>query len=233
MRLEFDEQGYVCCILYGCYTGSCVEYAGLVPTQPEEYTDIDDWAERAQTQAYKLDDEGNLIYDADRAASLPNEDDVVLPTYTEKELKALGITDAIQSAIKAALEEATPPFDTIYPIGSIYMSMNATSPEELFGGSWERIEDRFLLAAGNVDGGSSGGSTSHSHTAPVGYNTDNNLFGVSFAQGSGTAPINAEFATTNQTAITGSGTFNWRLARTDSVDHLPPYLAVYVWKRIA
>lgn len=73
MRLEFDEQGYVCCILYGCSTGSCVEYTGLVPTQPEEYKDIDDWADRAQTQAYKLDSNGNLTYDEERAAALQKE----------------------------------------------------------------------------------------------------------------------------------------------------------------
>lgn len=70
MRLEFDEQGYVCCILYGCSTGTCTEYTGTVPNQPEAYADIDDWANRAQTQAYKLGSDGNLVYDAARAASL-------------------------------------------------------------------------------------------------------------------------------------------------------------------
>ncbi len=70
MRIEFDKQGYVSCILYGCSSGSCVEYTGLVPTQPKEYADIDDWAENAQTRAYYLDVQGNLIYDAERAAEL-------------------------------------------------------------------------------------------------------------------------------------------------------------------
>lgn len=45
-------------------------------------------------------------------------------------------------------------FDLVYPVGSIYTSVNSTNPETLFGGTWERITGRFLLAA--TDDGSSG-----------------------------------------------------------------------------
>lgn len=38
----------------------------------------------------------------------------------------------------------------IYPIGSIYMSVNSTSPAELFGGTWEQIKDTFLLGIGTI-----------------------------------------------------------------------------------
>ena len=78
MRFEFDKDGYVCCILYGCYTGNCTAYTGLVPNEPEEYEDMDDWADRAKTQAYYLDSNGNLTYDARRAAKLCPEDEVVI-----------------------------------------------------------------------------------------------------------------------------------------------------------
>jgi len=89
MRLEFDENGYVCSVLFGCISGSCVEYTGLVPEEPEKYADLDDWADRAQVQAYYLDDLGNLIYDAERAAALPAEDSIT--PYTAEYCEERGI----------------------------------------------------------------------------------------------------------------------------------------------
>ena len=38
----------------------------------------------------------------------------------------------------------------IYPIGSIYISLNSTEPATLFGGVWERIKDRFMMPAGDI-----------------------------------------------------------------------------------
>lgn len=40
--------------------------------------------------------------------------------------------------------------DIIYPVGSIYMSVNNVSPATLFGGTWQAISGRFLLAANNT-----------------------------------------------------------------------------------
>lgn len=37
-----------------------------------------------------------------------------------------------------------------HPVGSVYISEVDTEPETLFGGTWERIKDRFLLAAGDT-----------------------------------------------------------------------------------
>ena len=64
-------------------------------------------------------------------------------------------------------------FDLIYPVGSIYMSINATSPATLFGGTWEQIKEKFLYPASSGATGVGGASTvtlskenmpSHNHT---------------------------------------------------------------------
>lgn len=94
MQLEFDSDGYVKAALFGCISGTCTEYTGTVPTQPEAYADICDWVDRAKIQAYKLDSNGNLVYDSAKAATLPNEDDVVLKPYTKEECEALNIAPA-------------------------------------------------------------------------------------------------------------------------------------------
>lgn len=54
----------------------------------------------------------------------------------------------------------------IYPIGSIYMSINEVNPSILFGfGEWEQIKDTFLLASGdNYSLASIGGEATHSLT---------------------------------------------------------------------
>lgn len=54
----------------------------------------------------------------------------------------------------------------IYPVGSLYMSVNNTNPSTLFGGTWQQLKDRFLLGAGNTyANGSTGGEATHILTA--------------------------------------------------------------------
>lgn len=69
--------------------------------------------------------------------------------------------------------------DKVYPVGSIYMSMSATEPGTLFGGTWSKIEGRFLYAveADSVPTGTTGGNAnvslssdnipSHSHSVSL------------------------------------------------------------------
>ena len=62
-----------------------------------------------------------------------------------------------------------------HPVGSLYWSMNATNPANLFGGTWEQIKDRFIWATTSNPGGTGGAynqtlSTanlpSHTHSIP-------------------------------------------------------------------
>ena len=53
----------------------------------------------------------------------------------------------------------------IYPVGALYMSTSNTEPSTLFGGTWERIQDRFLMCAGSTyTAGATGGAATHTHT---------------------------------------------------------------------
>lgn len=61
--------------------------------------------------------------------------------------------------------------DAVYPVGSVYISFNETSPKTLFGfGEWSKIEGRFLFASDSRHAsGTTGGSNdavvvSHTHT---------------------------------------------------------------------
>lgn len=57
--------------------------------------------------------------------------------------------------------------DKVYPVGSIYMSVNSTSPATLFGGTWEAIAGgRVLMGANSTYTlGSTGGSYTHTLSA--------------------------------------------------------------------
>ena len=67
------------------------------------------------------------------------------------------------------LSVITPSRSEQFPIGSIYISINTTNPETIFGGTWEQIQGRFLLSAsssypaGNI-GGASTINLNHVHS---------------------------------------------------------------------
>ena len=139
-----------------------------------------------------------------------------------------------------------------YPVGSIYMSVNSTSPAALFGGTWERIKDMFLLAAGDTyDAGDTGGEATHTLTTdelPAHTHGSKSLTGefgaYSWGSGSGSGIVSKKAYTQNQKATDGNQ-ISWvtygvnATHEHDSVgldtahNNMPPYLSVYVWKRTA
>ena len=123
-------------------------------------------------------------------------------------------------------------WEHIYPVGAIYISANETDPGELFGGSWERIKDSFLLAAGDVYGaGSRGGEAehtltvdeipSHEHNVPVYWKGASGNSSVTI-QGMESSAPNRYPNWINNTDATGGG---------EPHNNMPPYLAVYMWLR--
>lgn len=122
--------------------------------------------------------------------------------------------------------------DMIYPVGSIYMSVNATSPSTLFGGTWEQIQDRFLLAAGNsYSGGDTGGESTHTLTIDEIPDHGHTIF---YSNTSGGQSFGYQF--NNKGERSGAQESSSGIGHTGGSkahNNMPPYLAVYMWKRTA
>ncbi|MDD7350956.1 MAG: hypothetical protein PUG90_02065 [Clostridia bacterium] len=126
----------------------------------------------------------------------------------------------------------------LYGVGSIYMSVSATSPASLFGGTWERIKDRFLLGAGDsYSAGATGGSATHTHSASAFAKicTSSAGFNMSQKDQNKSWSINYRMATPSN-ASQQTGTTSWGVdtdTTVNSSSNMPPYLTVYIWKRTA
>jgi microcystin-dependent protein len=69
-------------------------------------------------------------------------------------------------SIHAVREAVNNNWLSIYPVGSIYMSVNNVNPSTIFGGTWEQIKDKFLLACGDTyNNGATGGEATHTLNA--------------------------------------------------------------------
>lgn len=126
--------------------------------------------------------------------------------------------------------------NAVYPIGSIYISVSSASPNDLFGGTWERLKDRFLLAAGDTyAAGTTGGEAIHTLTVDEMPKHHHNLYVRGFeSSASKEAIVNASYNYTSEQ--TDAGQAELIVSSTgDSVSHnnMPPYLTVYMWKRTA
>lgn len=132
-----------------------------------------------------------------------------------------------------------------WPVGSIYMSMQATSPAALFGGTWERMEHRFLLGAGSgYAAGTTGGEATHKLTTSEMPSHRHDLFSNTFAWGvtSGFAsPVKVDTAIaeagypTGNSLVTdqGASRFTNYSGSNNAHNNMPPYIAVYMWRRTA
>lgn len=127
-----------------------------------------------------------------------------------------------------------------YPVGSIYISVNNTNPSTLFGGTWEQLQDRFLLACSSIyTAGSRGGEATHtltvneipSHTHDMDdaiYGNYKNRLGIRGDGGGSNGLIPSMTQTTGYSRYKPTNTGGGQ-----AHNNMPPYLAVYMWKRTA
>ena len=123
-----------------------------------------------------------------------------------------------------------------YPVGAVYISANSTSPASLFGGTWESIGGRFLLGADSTyTAGSTGGEATHTlMTEEIPSHSHKGVFitGIGLVwKGSYNTGTTHGVDTGEQgsdsifyTGSTGGG---------GAHNNMPPYLAVYMWKRVS
>lgn len=177
----------------------------------------------------------------------------------------------------------------MYEVGDIYITMNQDNPANRFGGEWERLEDRFLLGAGDTyaleaTGGSKDAvtvshthtQTAHTHTTSVGNQSANHTHGTgSSTQGSFNIMQTAQMSRrrvqkgtqgdvmgwqwytdntanedmyyvgstqntginsanhTHTVSVSGGATTTGASGVSGVDQNMPPYIAVYIWRRIA
>lgn len=164
--------------------------------------------------------------------------------------KANAVSDQTSEDVTNAVDAMSNTlWEKIYPVGSIYISANSTSPAELFGGTWEQIKDRFLLAAGDTyEAGSTGGEATHTHKYGFQYGA---YFGSismerdaqsGVLQGGtgdpvGSAGVAELMSDVNNNVAQATKTLQMThyksIADTSSASNMPPYLTVYMWKRVS
>lgn len=124
--------------------------------------------------------------------------------------------------------------DVFYPVGSIYISAASTSPADMFGGTWEKLEGRFLLGASSAyPVNSTGGEAAHTLTVnemPSHVHWQKVTNPVTSGGFSGRADYKSdsshlgEYGQNCTTLPTGGG---------QPHNNMPPYVSVYMWQRTA
>ena len=129
--------------------------------------------------------------------------------------------------------------DQMYPVGAVYISTTSKSPASLFGGSWEQIKGKFLLGADTTHAnGSTGGAEtvalttenlpSHQHGLGGGWSFNWKVGGsgtyIAAEIVGGSWEGNKPYASSGTSDTIGGNTAH---------NNMPPYLAVYIWKRVS
>lgn len=148
--------------------------------------------------------------------------------------------------------------DTVYPIGSIYISINSTNPEDIFGGAWMPWgSGRVPVGVNSSDSDfntveKTGGNKSSSHTHTTGNHTltisempshnhkTNEEGGATLISdlanwqklGQGSVSVGRTDLWNHTSTIGGGQPHNHGNTGSSSVNNLQPYITCYMWKRV-
>ena len=141
----------------------------------------------------------------------------------------------------------------IYPVGSIYMSTEDDTIEKVqskFGGTWEKVTDRFLVGAStSYPVSTTGGNKTHSHKYGFQYggyfgmvllesNSNAGILNFSESNSISISPINSTYSFSgiaNNSTQAGnselSSNYYRLIGQSEYVSSLPPYYSVYIYRR--
>lgn len=142
--------------------------------------------------------------------------------------------------------------DLAHPVGSLYWSSDSTDPGTLFGGTWTRVKDRFILAAGDTySAGATGGAATVTLTEaqlPEIEGQANFLAGRGISAGTRVNLVNSrsgkfttgDYGTATQSVVQIDGTNKFKpyylkfsFGSGNSHNNMPPYKVYYCWERTA
>ena len=132
----------------------------------------------------------------------------------------------LKLSIEEKKKESFSPIDA-WPVGSVYISVNGTSPSMLFGGTWVEIQGSFLFARNaSHPAGESGGEETHTLTVQEMPSHSHSTTASRYASGRYLylTPLKVPAPATGYTTSTGGS---------QPHNNMPPYLSVYMWKRTA
>lgn len=195
-----------------------------------------------QVQVVISDRLGTTTYNVDLAKGVPI-------IYFDRKKQSVGINCFPKNEGNLEINGKTI-FDMIYPVGAIYISANEVNPSALFGGTWEQIKDRFLIGAGDfAQPGSTGGEFEHTLTQSEipnyeignlpeivpGYHSNWNNGGIVASNLGQTSPSKPGVQS-NGNETTSQTQFSYKITSNGGgrpFSTVPPYLAVYIWKRVS
>lgn len=131
-------------------------------------------------------------------------------------------------------------FLLMHPVGTPYISENPTSPAELYGGTWERIEGQFIMGASDdYPAGSTGGEAEHkltireiadhTHSYRVDGKSGNPM--ITFPEWSW--GMSYSVITQNKDKVTTVGAEVTHEGNGEPHNNIPPYYSMYIWRRVA
>lgn len=131
-------------------------------------------------------------------------------------------------------------FNYIYPVGSIYMSINSTSPQTLFGGTWTQLKGGYLYAGNSFSQTSYTGIGTQGHTLSIAEMPSHShveTIGEHIAVAGSSQYIDSTQVYGEYNLNTGKTTINRQITLTtgnsNSHSHNIASIQIYVWRRIS